>query len=64
MSDGEYAHQALSALERIDAEGIDQAVRDAHTEAVAAVDEFVAALGQDDKVSVETPKEWADDEDD
>jgi len=65
MSDEEYAHQALSALERIDDESHDEAVRDAHAEAVAAVDELAAALREsetNDAVAVEMPEEWEDDE--
>ncbi|NLV14324.1 hypothetical protein [Haloarcula argentinensis] len=65
MSDEEYAHQALSALERIDVEALDQDGRDAYEEAVAAVDELAAALGEretDDAVAVDAPEEWADEE--
>jgi len=66
MSDEEYAHQALSALERIDAEALDQDARDAHDKAVAAVDELAALLGEretDAAVAVGAPEEWADDAD-
>ncbi|GGK84683.1 hypothetical protein [Haloarcula sebkhae] len=64
MSDEENAHQALSALEQIDADALDQDARDAHEQAVAAVDELVVALGEDetgDGVAVDVPEEWADD---
>jgi hypothetical protein len=68
MSDEEYAHQALSALERIDVEGLSQDGHDAHEDAIAAVDELAALLESDDGVedqnSVDTPEEWANDEDD
>jgi len=43
MSDKEYAHQAPSALERIDAEVLNQDARDVHEQAVAAVDELAGA---------------------
>jgi len=65
MTDEEYAYQALSALERIDVEALDQDARDAHAEAVGAVDELAVALGKsetDDAVAVEPPEEWEDDE--
>lgn len=65
MSNEEYAHQSLSALERIDADALDQDARDAYEDAVAAVDELAATLGAsetDDAVAVEAPEEWADDE--
>lgn len=67
MSNEKYAHQALSALERIDADTLDQDARDAHEQAVAAVDELAVALGDnngaDEAVAVDAPEEWADDED-
>ncbi|WP_336358874.1 hypothetical protein [Haloarcula sp. CGMCC 1.6347] len=40
MSDEDYAHQALSVLEQIDVEVIDQDARDAHDDAVTAVNEL------------------------
>ncbi|WP_336339653.1 hypothetical protein [Haloarcula brevis] len=67
MSDEEYAHQALSALKRIDAEALGQDDRDAYEQAVAAVSELAVALGAsetDDAVAVEAPEECEDDEDD
>jgi len=67
MNDEEYAHQALSALEQIDAEALDPGALDAHEQAVAAVDELATALGEtetDDAVAVDAPEEWEDDEDD
>jgi hypothetical protein len=68
MGDEDYAHQALSALERIDVETLEQDVRDAHEDAVAAVNELAVLLesdgGIEDQNSVDTPGEWADDEDD
>jgi len=66
MSDEEYAHQALSALERIDVEALDQDARDAHQKAVAAVDELAALLGEresDATIAVDAPQKWADNED-
>ncbi|EMA11291.1 hypothetical protein [Haloarcula marismortui] len=47
MSDEDCTHQALSALERIDVEALDQNTREVH----------------DDAVAVDTPEEWADDAD-
>lgn len=64
MSDGEYAHQALWALEQIDVAALDQEGREVHGQAVAAVDELAMALGDDEAdeaVAVDAPKEWADD---
>ncbi|MGB9933979.1 hypothetical protein [Haloarcula amylolytica] len=51
MSDEEYAHQALSTLERIDVEALDQDARDAHKQAVAAADELAVTLGEGDEIS-------------
>jgi hypothetical protein len=65
MSDEEYARQALSALEHIDADGLDQDAREVYEQAVAAVDKLVEALGEsetEDAVAVDAPEEWADDE--
>ncbi|RLM90030.1 hypothetical protein [Haloarcula sp. Atlit-7R] len=68
MADEDYAHQALSALERIDVETLEQECRDAHEDAITAVDELAALLesdsGVEDQDNVDTPEEWADDEDD
>ncbi|MDT3437309.1 hypothetical protein [Haloarcula sp. 1CSR25-25] len=68
MSDKEYVHQALSALQHIDVKALDQDGGDAHEEAVTAVDELAAMLesdgGVEDQDSVDTPEEWADDADD
>jgi len=69
VSDEEYAHQALSALERIDIESQDKPVRECYDDAMAAVDELAAMLAaaKDDTVeeqhAVDAPEEWADDED-
>lgn len=63
MSDEDYAHQALSALDRIDVEALDQDVRDAHDDAVIAVNELAETLGEsetDDAVAVNAPEEWAE----
>ena len=49
MSDGDDAHQALSALEQIDVDALDYEARDADELAVAAVDEPAVTLGEDDK---------------
>jgi len=66
MSDEEYAHQALSALERIDTEAHDEFVCDTYGRAVTAVGELAAVLGGDDKtddeVAVDAPEEWDDEE--
>ncbi|MGB9950801.1 hypothetical protein [Haloarcula sp. Atlit-120R] len=66
MGDEDYAHQALSALERIDVEALEQECRDAHEDAVAAVDELAAALEEDDEtddaVGIEAPEGWDEDD--
>lgn len=67
MSNEDYAYQALSTLERIDADGRDQDARNAHEQAVAAVDKLAEALGEDetnDGVPVQVPDKWADDKED
>ena len=68
MSNEDYAHQALSALERIDVEALEQDGHDAHEDAIAAVNELATLLESDDRVedqnSVDTSEEWADNEDD
>ncbi|KAA9400742.1 hypothetical protein Har1131_18890 [Haloarcula sp. CBA1131] len=66
MSDKEYAHQALSALERIETEAHDEFVCDTYERAVTAVGELATALGEgdetDDGVAVDAPEEWNDEE--
>ena len=66
MSDEDYPHKALSALERTDVDALDQEVRDSHDRAVAAVDKLTMALDDDEAgeaVAVDAPEELADDED-
>ena len=53
MSDKEYAHQALSVLEQIDVDTLDQDARDAHEQAVDTVDDLAVALGEDDETDDE-----------
>lgn len=57
-------HQALSALERINGDALNQGGRDADEQVVVAVDELAVTLGGDDEtdnaVAVGAPGEWAD----
>ncbi|EMA25675.1 hypothetical protein [Haloarcula argentinensis] len=57
MSGHEHAEAALAALERIDGVEHDEAVRDAHQNALAAVDELAEALADNeaDEIEIEAP---------
>lgn len=61
MIDKDYAQQALSTLEPINVDVLDQDARDANDQVVAAVDELAVGLKEAnetaDEPSVETPDE-------